>query len=130
MTVAMVLGALPVALLGFVTDVGVGITMLMSLSSGILVLGGNIGLNAISSMIYPTFIRSTATGAAFAVARIGAIIGPALRASSSTSHAADDDLPRELCPCSRGRGLLPARRSSPMRRARWPRVCSGAPLRR
>jgi AAHS family 4-hydroxybenzoate transporter-like MFS transporter len=28
-------------------------------------------------MIYPTFIRSTATGAAFAVARIGAIIGPA-----------------------------------------------------
>ena len=77
MTIAMVLGALPVALLGFVTDVSVGITMLMSLSSGILVLGGNIGLNAISSMIYPTFIRSTATGAAFAVARIGAIIGPA-----------------------------------------------------
>jgi AAHS family 4-hydroxybenzoate transporter-like MFS transporter len=77
MTVAMVLGALPVVLLGFVTGVGVGITMLMSLSSGILVLGGNIGLNAISSMIYPTFIRSTATGAAFAVARIGAIVGPA-----------------------------------------------------
>jgi AAHS family 4-hydroxybenzoate transporter-like MFS transporter len=77
MTVAMVLGALPVALLGFVTDVGVGITMMMALSSGILVLGGNIGLNAVSSMIYPTFIRSTATGAAFAVARIGAIIGPA-----------------------------------------------------
>ena len=75
MTVAMVLGALPVALLGFVTDVGVGLTMLMALSSGILVLGGNIGLNAVSSMIYPTFIRSTATGAAFAVARIGAIMG-------------------------------------------------------
>jgi MFS transporter, AAHS family, 4-hydroxybenzoate transporter len=77
MTVAMVLGALPVALLGFVTDAGIAITMMMALSSGILVLGGNIGLNAISSMIYPTFIRSTATGAAFAVARIGAIIGPA-----------------------------------------------------
>ena len=29
-------------------------------------------------MIYPTFIRSTATGAAFAVARIGAILGPML----------------------------------------------------
>ena len=59
----------------FVADAGVGLTMLMALSSGILVLGGNIGLNAVSSMIYPTFIRSTATGAAFAVARIGAISG-------------------------------------------------------
>ena len=77
MTIAMILGALPVALIGFVTSAGVGLTMVMALSSGILVLGGNIGLNAISSMIYPTFIRSTATGAAFAVARIGAIIGPA-----------------------------------------------------
>jgi AAHS family 4-hydroxybenzoate transporter-like MFS transporter len=77
MTIAMILGALPVVLIGFVTEAGVAITMLMALSSGILVLGGNIGLNAISSMIYPTFIRSTATGAAFAVARIGAIIGPA-----------------------------------------------------
>jgi AAHS family 4-hydroxybenzoate transporter-like MFS transporter len=78
MTLVMILGALPVAAIGMVTNVGVFITMLMSLSSGILVLGGNIGLNAISSMIYPTFIRSTATGAAFAVARIGAIVGPAL----------------------------------------------------
>jgi MFS transporter, AAHS family, 4-hydroxybenzoate transporter len=77
MTVAMVLGALPVVLIGFATSAGVALTMLMALASGILVLGGNIGLNAVSSMIYPTFIRSTATGAAFAVARIGAIIGPA-----------------------------------------------------
>jgi MFS transporter, AAHS family, 4-hydroxybenzoate transporter len=76
MTLTMILGALPVAALGVVTDVSVGVTMLMALASGILVLGGNIGLNAVSSMIYPTFIRSTATGAAFAVARIGAILGP------------------------------------------------------
>jgi AAHS family 4-hydroxybenzoate transporter-like MFS transporter len=78
MTLTMILGALPVAAIGLVTDAGVGVTMLMSLASGILVLGGNIGLNAVSSMIYPTFIRSTATGAAFAVARIGAILGPML----------------------------------------------------
>jgi AAHS family 4-hydroxybenzoate transporter-like MFS transporter len=57
---------------------GAGLTMAMALVSGLLVLGGNIGLNAISSMIYPTFIRSTATGASFAVARIGAIVGPLL----------------------------------------------------
>ncbi|MSP93935.1 MAG: MFS transporter [Alphaproteobacteria bacterium] len=76
MTTVMILGALPVAAVGVVTDMSVALTMAMSLASGILVLGGNIGLNAVSSMIYPTFIRSTATGAAFAVARIGAIIGP------------------------------------------------------
>jgi len=78
MTFTMILGAVPVAAIGIVTGAGAPITMAMALASGILVLGGNIGLNAISSMIYPTFIRSTATGAAFAVARIGAILGPAI----------------------------------------------------
>jgi AAHS family 4-hydroxybenzoate transporter-like MFS transporter len=78
MTLTMILAALPVAAVGVVTGAGAPITMAMALASGILVLGGNIGLNAISSMIYPTFIRSTATGAAFAVARIGAILGPAI----------------------------------------------------
>src|SRR5262249_6790559 len=78
MTLTMILGAVPVAAIGAVTGAGAGITMTMALASGILVLGGNIGLNAISSMIYPTFIRSTATGAAVAVARIGAILGPAI----------------------------------------------------
>jgi MFS transporter, AAHS family, 4-hydroxybenzoate transporter len=78
MTVTMILGAIPVAALGLFVGTGAGLTMAMALASGLLVLGGNIGLNAISSMIYPTFIRSTATGASFAVARIGAIIGPLL----------------------------------------------------
>ena len=72
----LLLGALPVAALGLVS--GTGITMAFSLISGILVLGGGIGLNAVSSMIYPTFIRSTGTGSAFAAARIGAIMGPAI----------------------------------------------------
>jgi MFS transporter, AAHS family, 4-hydroxybenzoate transporter len=78
MTLTMIFGAIPVAALGLAVGTGAGLTMAMALASGLLVLGGNIGLNAISSMIYPTFIRSTATGASFAVARIGAIIGPLL----------------------------------------------------
>lgn len=78
MTLTMILGAIPVAALGLGANLGTTITMVIALASGILVLGGNIGLNAVSSMIYPTFIRSTATGAAFAVARIGAIVGPAI----------------------------------------------------
>ena len=75
-------GAVPVALIGLflVTDAGTAILMLSALASGIFVLGGTIGLNAISGMIYPTFIRSTGTGAAFAVARIGALLGPSFGA--------------------------------------------------
>jgi MFS transporter, AAHS family, 4-hydroxybenzoate transporter len=76
-TTIMLAGAVPVAALGLMTG-SLWITMPLALASGILVLGGNIGLNAVSGMIYPTFIRSTGTGAAFAVARIGALIGPAL----------------------------------------------------
>ena len=77
-TTIMLAGALPVAALGLIGGASDGLTMALALASGILVLGGNIGLNAVSGMIYPTFIRSTGTGAAFAAARIGALIGPLL----------------------------------------------------
>ena len=35
-------------------------------------------MNALSGIIYPTFMRTTGTGAGFTVGRIGAIIGPNL----------------------------------------------------
>jgi AAHS family 4-hydroxybenzoate transporter-like MFS transporter len=76
-TLIMLLGALPVAALGIV-DGGTLVTMGIALVSGILVIGGGIGVNAVSGMVYPTFIRSTGTGAAFAAARIGALMGPAI----------------------------------------------------
>jgi AAHS family 4-hydroxybenzoate transporter-like MFS transporter len=72
----LLLGALPVAALGLVG--GTGPMMVLALAAGIPVLGGGIGLNAVSSMIYPTSIRSTGTGSAFAAARIGALLGPAI----------------------------------------------------
>ncbi len=75
-TLIMLLGALPVAALGVVS--GDPLTIVLSLVSGILVLGGGIGVNAVSGMVYPTAIRSTGTGAAFAAARIGALMGPAI----------------------------------------------------
>ncbi len=76
-TMIMLLGAIPVAALG-VVDAGTVVTIVLSLISGILVLGGGIGVNAVSGMVYPTSIRSTGTGAAFAAARIGALMGPAI----------------------------------------------------
>lgn len=74
----LLLGALPTAALGLIGEGNTALAMGLALASGIPVLGGGIGLNAVSSMIYPTFIRSTGTGAAFAAARIGALLGPAI----------------------------------------------------
>lgn len=45
---------------------------------GLFVLGGQVGLNAISGIIYPTYIRSSGAGWAFGVGRIGSILGPVL----------------------------------------------------
>ncbi len=81
-TVTKLVGAIPVAMIGLalVSEVNTFTLVAITLLSGICVLGGTIGLNAISSMIYPTFIRSTGSGAAFAAARIGALCGPSLGA--------------------------------------------------
>ncbi len=74
------IGAIPVAAIGLfiVLEAGTAVMWLSAFTAGLFVLGGTIGLNAISGMIYPTFIRSTGTGAAFAAARIGALLGPPL----------------------------------------------------
>jgi AAHS family 4-hydroxybenzoate transporter-like MFS transporter len=72
----LVLAAAPVIALGFV-DAGTSFAIAMSSVSGIMVLGGGIGLNAIAGSVYPTAVRSTGTGAAFAAARVGAALGPA-----------------------------------------------------
>jgi AAHS family 4-hydroxybenzoate transporter-like MFS transporter len=84
-TLIMLLGALPVAALGIAS--GNGEIIVLSLISGILVLGGGIGINAVSGMVYPTAIRSTGTGAAFAAARIGALMGPAIAGYLIHLHA-------------------------------------------
>ena len=84
-TLIMLLGAFPVAALGIIS--GNGAMIVLSLVSGILVLGGGIGINAVSGMVYPTAIRSTGTGAAFAAARIGALMGPAIAGYLIAVHA-------------------------------------------
>lgn len=81
-TVTKLVGVIPVILIGVALVGGANywLLMLASFAAGLCVLGGTIGLNAISSMIYPTFIRSTGSGAAFAAARIGALTGPSMGA--------------------------------------------------
>ena len=40
------------------------------------IVGGQPGLNALSSSCYPTYLRSTGVGAGLGVGRLGAIVGP------------------------------------------------------
>ena len=46
--------------------------------AGFCTLGAQSGLNAISAILYPTALRSTGSGAAFGIGRVGAILGPIL----------------------------------------------------
>ena len=48
--------------------------------AGWCIVGGQPGLNALSSSFYPTYLRSTGVGAGLGVGRLGAIVGPSLAA--------------------------------------------------
>ncbi len=50
--------------------------MLILFMVGLVLLGGQIGLNALAGTIYPTFVRSSGAGWALGVGRVGSIIGP------------------------------------------------------
>jgi AAHS family 4-hydroxybenzoate transporter-like MFS transporter len=45
---------------------------------GLCVIGGQVGINALAGTLYPTYMRSTGTGWAFGVGRIGSILGPVI----------------------------------------------------
>jgi len=46
--------------------------------SGLFLIGGQTGLNALAGTIYPTFVRSTGAGWALGIGRIGSILGPVI----------------------------------------------------
>jgi AAHS family 4-hydroxybenzoate transporter-like MFS transporter len=76
--VAAFLVAVPcVAALG---HVGTSETPLMALVAiaGFCIIGGQVGINALAGTLYPTYMRSTGTGWAFGVGRVGSILGPVI----------------------------------------------------
>jgi len=64
-------------MIGF-SGASVAVIMTLVFVLGICILGGQVGLNAISGTIYPTYIRSTGAGWAFGVGRVGSILGPVI----------------------------------------------------
>jgi AAHS family 4-hydroxybenzoate transporter-like MFS transporter len=86
LTWVILLAAIPVGALGLAgSDALTG--MALAALSGILVLGSAPGLNALAGMVYPAFMRCTGAGAAFAAARVGAIIGPVIAGTLISLHA-------------------------------------------
>ncbi|HTH98053.1 MAG TPA: MFS transporter [Stellaceae bacterium] len=59
---------------------------------GFCVLGAQLGINAGSSLIYPTRIRATGTGWAFGLGRLGGIAGPMLGAWLISMHLSTSQL--------------------------------------
>jgi AAHS family 4-hydroxybenzoate transporter-like MFS transporter len=53
-------------------------TTVLLMATGFGVIGGQVGITTLASMIYPVAIRSTGLGWALGVGRVGSIIGPAL----------------------------------------------------
>ena len=54
------------------------VLMLIVFLTGMGLLGGQIGLNALASTIYPTAARSSGTGWALGIGRFGSIMGPVI----------------------------------------------------
>jgi len=75
--VALLVLAVPiVGSIGFVAQQSAWQLMVIVGLSGFCTLGCQFGLNAISAILYPTALRSTGSGAAFGIGRVGAIFGP------------------------------------------------------
>ena len=76
-----------VGAIGFVAASGwtPGVFMLAFLA-GFCAIGGQLGVNGIVTLIYPTAIRANGIGWAFGVGRVGSIVGPLLGGFLIASH--------------------------------------------
>jgi AAHS family 4-hydroxybenzoate transporter-like MFS transporter len=74
--IAFALSAPLIVLIAFSTHVSDLLLLGLVFVTGICLVGGQTGLNGISGTFYPTYIRSTGTGWAFGVGRVGSILGP------------------------------------------------------
>ena len=53
-------------------------TTLLLMATGFGVIGGQVGITTLTSMIYPVSIRSTGLGWALGIGRVGSIVGPTI----------------------------------------------------
>jgi MFS transporter, AAHS family, 4-hydroxybenzoate transporter len=76
--IAFALAAPLILLIAFSARVSAFMLMATVFVTGMCLIGGQMALNGVSGTFYPTYIRSTGTGWANGVGRIGSILGPVL----------------------------------------------------
>ncbi len=76
--IAFVLAAPLILLIAYSVRVSDFVLMAAVFITGMCLIGGQTALNGVSGTLYPTYIRSTGTGWANGVGRIGSILGPVL----------------------------------------------------
>jgi AAHS family 4-hydroxybenzoate transporter-like MFS transporter len=77
LAVNLLVGAIAVALIGQVAG-SMLLACLVISAAGFCILGGQSALNALAAAFYPTPVRSTGTGWALGVGRLGSIFGPVI----------------------------------------------------
>ena len=77
LTLTFLVATISIALIGL-PGLSLPTLYLVVFVAGWCIIGGQPGLNALSSSYYPTYLRSTGVGAGLGVGRLGAIIGPYL----------------------------------------------------
>jgi AAHS family 4-hydroxybenzoate transporter-like MFS transporter len=82
----------------FVASVGIlltGSTAILTLAvtlAGFCVVGGQIGIIAVTSIAYPTEIRSSGVGWALGIGRVGSVVGPFVGGALMQAHFPDSSL--------------------------------------
>jgi AAHS family 4-hydroxybenzoate transporter-like MFS transporter len=62
------------------------------LFAGVAILGGQPGINALATSVYPTQLRATGVGWCLGIGRAGSIVGPMAAAQLIAHHFANDIL--------------------------------------
>jgi AAHS family 4-hydroxybenzoate transporter-like MFS transporter len=76
--VSFLLGAVSLVVFGYTAGGTFAVTIVMSLICGALINASNGGLLALATLFYPVEVRSTGIGWAYAVAKVGAMLAPAV----------------------------------------------------
>lgn len=88
---AFLLGAVMIAAIGR-PDLPVTIVFAVVLLAGVAIVGGQPGINALATVVYPTKLRATGVGWCLGVGRAGSIAGPVIAAQLIAGHWSSEQM--------------------------------------
>lgn len=85
LTITLVIGSLSLATISR-QGLPAGLLLMVALLAGFSISGGQVGINALTAISYPTELRATGIGASLGVGRVGAILGPMIAGTMLQHH--------------------------------------------